>query len=261
MRLILLIWIIMLPWFAGAQSVLTLEGHYMGENLYVQNPYVSDSVFCTDSIYVNGKKTNDITNANAYEVMLKDKGLKPYDPVVVKIYHKAGCSPGVIPGSTAHHNSYIHVEHISIDSTGLLKWTTKNDSTIHKIIFSVEQYVWNKWITVGEVQQEDIKQTAFSFQATLHADENKFRVKYSTMYGKTYPSKTIVIKSNLVEVTFQLALQVKQLLFSRETRYEIYDSSGHLLKHGFGKVADIGNLKKGKYFLNYDNKTDEIKIR
>lgn len=45
-------------------------------------------------------------------------------------------------------------------------------------------------------------------------------------------------------------------MFTSETLFEVYDSYGNIVKKGFGEKVDVSNLKKGIYYLNYDNKTD-----
>ena len=46
-----------------------------------------------------------------------------------------------------------------------------------------------------------------------------------------------------------------------ETKYEIFDSYGVIVKKGTNTVIDCGNLKKGVYYINYDNINDKfIKI-
>jgi hypothetical protein len=40
--------------------------------------------------------------------------------------------------------------------------------------------------------------------------------------------------------------------------YEIYDSYGNIVKKGTTKRVEVGNLQKGIYYLNYDNKSDKF---
>ena len=48
----------------------------------------------------------------------------------------------------------------------------------------------------------------------------------------------------------------KEITFSSATNYEIYNYYGKLQKRGFAKRVKIAGYKNGKYFLNYDNKTE-----
>jgi hypothetical protein len=42
--------------------------------------------------------------------------------------------------------------------------------------------------------------------------------------------------------------------FSSATLYEVYDQFGNIVKRGFASEIDVKDLKKGLYYLNYDNK-------
>jgi hypothetical protein len=47
-------------------------------------------------------------------------------------------------------------------------------------------------------------------------------------------------------------------VFSSETRYEVFDKFGNLIKTGYGKIIDVSNLKAGEdYYLNYDSSFGE----
>ena len=40
--------------------------------------------------------------------------------------------------------------------------------------------------------------------------------------------------------------------------FEVYDIHGNIVKKGFSSTIDASNLKKGIYYLNYDNSTVEF---
>ncbi len=46
------------------------------------------------------------------------------------------------------------------------------------------------------------------------------------------------------------------LKFSEETFYEIFDERGGFIRDGYGSEEDVSDLSKGKYWVNYDNKTE-----
>ena len=50
----------------------------------------------------------------------------------------------------------------------------------------------------------------------------------------------------------------KEITFTQKTKYEIFDSFGNIVKKGFGDKIDCVTLKKGLYYLNYDNTNDEF---
>ena len=49
-----------------------------------------------------------------------------------------------------------------------------------------------------------------------------------------------------------------EISFSADTRYEIFDIYGNLIKTGFGRSVDVADLESGAtYYLNYDNSFGE----
>jgi len=240
-------------------QVTHLNGAYQGEDLYFQNP-ADGYGFCTDSVYINGKKYEGYIESSAFVVELKNKGFKWGDSLYIKIYHKDWCAPKYLH-AFHHTRTNTRVEALNIDESGLLEWKTKNDSTMHRILFKVEQYCWNKWIVVGEVEQPDLKQTEFSFQPVLHSGINQFRLKWSEgAYGKFNVSKTVTIPSKTPEVKFDFDAETKIVSFSNETRYEVYDAFGNMVKRGLGLNIDLHKLPRGDYYLHYDNREAEIKL-
>lgn len=245
--------------FAKGQQVLTLEGRYTGENLYFQNPFIPADAFCTDSILVNGKRVMTELNSTAFEVKLTESGLKPYDSLMVKVYHKTGCAPKVLP-AFVHHRSYVRVSAISFDSSGVLNWTLDNDSLLNRVVFIVEQYKWNKWVKAGEVEQSDARQTQFSFKPVLHTGENRFRVKYADHSGKPCLSGSAQMTSAKPQVTFKTIRSQRKVIFSSKTQYELYDSSGNMINRGYESEVLFPKNTRAVYFLNYDNRTEEIRF-
>ena len=58
---------------------------------------------------------------------------------------------------------------------------------------------------------------------------------------------------------FITSLKVKdEILFTEETAYEIYDDIGNFIKDGYSLKVTVSDLPKGKYYINYDNKTELI---
>lgn len=81
-----------------AQNVITLEGQYLGKNLFVKNTYGTGGVgYCITEIKVNGKTTRDKINADIFQINLAECGLKTGDKAKVEIICKAGCTPKTNP--------------------------------------------------------------------------------------------------------------------------------------------------------------------
>lgn len=239
-------------------GTIILEGNYQGKNIYVQNPFSGTGVgFCTYEIRVNGNVTTDEVNSSAFEIDLSVHQLQIGDKLVIQVKHKDDCKPKVLNPEVLKPKSTFEVVAMDIDNEGVMKWSTKGESG--KLPYIVEQYRWNKWIKVGEMEGVGTPEdNAYTFKVTPHSGENQFRVKQVDYTGKPRYSKTVKYMSTVTDVTFSPIKVAKDLIFSAETMFEIYDSFGNIVKKGFADKVDVANLKKGIYYLNYDSKTDKF---
>lgn len=244
---------------AQGESIIVLEGHYQGKNIYVQNPFAGSGIgFCTIKVTVNEDVTSDEINSSAYEVDLTQHNLKMGDALTIKIYHKLDCGPKVLNPEVLRPKSTFETISINVGSDRVLTWKTKGEQG--KLTYIVEQYRWNKWIKVGEVDGVGTaEENSYKFEVTAHSGENKFRVKQVDYTGQPRMSPTAKFADpSAAEVTFT-PLKVKDVLeFSAPTMFEIFDSYGNIVKKGFGQKVDCVNLRPGFYYLNYDNKNDKF---
>jgi hypothetical protein len=235
-------------------GVIVLEGNYQGKNLYVQNPFRSAGVgFCAYEVTVNGQVTTDEVNSSAFEIDFKNLGLKVGDKVTVKIEHQDDCTPKVLNPEVLKPKSTFNASSITIDGpSGTLKWHTTDESG--KLPFIVEQYRWNKWIKVGEVDGTGTPEAHdYEFKITPNSGKNSFRVKQVDYTGQPRMSNKVDFTSDMAPVSFSPEKVKDQIFFTAPTSYEIYDEYGNIVKRGFGKDVDASDLKKGIYYLNWDN--------
>ncbi|GAB4377547.1 MAG: hypothetical protein Kow0075_06220 [Salibacteraceae bacterium] len=242
-------------------GTIVLEGNYQGKNLYVKNPFGGSGVgFCVYEVTVNGSVTTDEWNSSAFEIDLSVHNLELGDEVVVVIKHRDDCGgvPKVLNPEVLNPKSTFKTQSISVTPDGTLKWSTTDEAGV--LTFIIEQYRWNKWVYVGEVEGKGRtgKVNEYSFKITPHSGENKFRVKQVDYTGIPRYSPVATFQSNDPPVTFSPTKVEDKIEFSRETMYEIYDIHGNIVKKGFAKQVDVSNLKKGLYYLNYDNSTSEF---
>jgi hypothetical protein len=247
-------------------SVIILEGNYQGKVLYVQNPFGPGGVgFCVTEIKVNGNITTDETNSSAFEIDLKNHKLNIGDKVEVRIFHKEGCKPKVLNPEVLKPKSTFEITAISVDKEGTLKWTTKSETG--KLAFYVEQFRWNKWVRVGEVEGMGTPTSNdYAFKIAPHSGKNQLRVRQTDYSGIPRFSKAVDFISSIPEIDFAPLKASKEVtLFEKgkdgkplETMYEIYDQYGNIVKKGSGIKVDVSNLPKGPYFLNFDNKLGEF---
>ncbi|WP_066756338.1 T9SS type A sorting domain-containing protein [Crocinitomix algicola] len=243
---------------------LSLEGHYQGKNLYVQNPEDEDGFgFCVTKATVNGDPIIDGLQSSAFEIDFTVFGLKIGDPVFIVLEHGIGCKPKVLNKEVLLPKSTFDIESISCTPDGALSWTTTGESG--KLPFVVEQYRWNKWVAVGEVDGVGEAGTnAYTFNVTPHSGENKVRVTQTDNTGQKRPSESVTFENTTLDVIEVSPKMVKSSIkFTSnnkpvETKYEIYDAYGNIVKKGVGSEVDCSNLKKGAYYINFDNKNEKF---
>jgi hypothetical protein len=248
---------------AFGTATIVLEGNYQGKNLIVQNPFASNNVgYCVQEVRVNGNVTTDEWNSSAFEIDFKNMQLKIGDKVEVKITHKDDCKPKILNPEALKPKSSFETLSIKVDSDLILKWSTKGETG--KLTYYVEQFRWNKWVRVGEVNGNGTSDVNnYSFKVTAHSGKNMFRVKQIDYTSQPRVSKNAEYNSTLAEITFTPDKVSKEISFvsgtnNIETMYEVYDQYGNVVKRGFASKIDASNLPKGAYYINYDNKMGEF---
>jgi hypothetical protein len=241
----------------ASAGVLVLEGHYQGKNIYIQNPFSEAGVgFCVFEITVNDLVATDEINSSAFEVDMNNFGLKLGDAVVVKIKHKDGCTPVVLNPEVLKPKSTFDIVKQSIASDGTYTWVTTNETG--ELPFIIEQKRWNKWVKVGEVPGVGKPgENTYTFKVIPHSGENIFRVKQTDLTKRARFSESVSYVTNIPPVTWGPTKPKEEIVFSASTLYEVYDQYGNIVKRGYGDKLDVSTLKKGVYYLNYDNKTGE----
>lgn len=244
----------------GAGEIV-LKGVYQGKNLYIMNPFASSGVgFCVYEVTVNGQLTTDEINSSAFEVDLTVFQFNKGEKLIIVIKHKDGCLPKVINPEVLKPQSTYVAKDMKVDANGNLLWTTTGESG--SLPFIVEQYRWNKWVKVGSIEGKGSSGTNnYSVKVNPHAGYNRFRIKQIDYTRKPRYSKEIKHRSMLPPVTYSPLRPTTEIVFSRETMYEIYDYYGNLVDKGYAAKVDISGLQKGDYFLNYGTKTETFKKR
>ncbi|MCX6182927.1 MAG: hypothetical protein NT150_13470 [Bacteroidetes bacterium] len=245
---------------------IVLEGTYQGKNLYVQNPFTNSGVgFCVYEVRINNQVTTDEVNSSAFEVDFLSFQLAIGAPVVVTIKHKDGCRPRVLNPEVIKPKASFVVVGIACDAEGNLTWKTTNEAG--PIPYVVEQYRWNKWVTVGTVQGKGTpSENKYSFKVTPHSGKNKVRIKQVDYLG-SHPSTDVPFNSKVLPVTFAMKDNTEKTIIFKsasgqpaETMYEIFDGFGNVVKKGFGSSVDISSLQGGKktYYINFDKETQSF---
>jgi len=191
--------------------------------------------------------------------------LKEGDPVTVIIKHKDGCTPKVLNKGALEPSPSFTCSKIECNDAGQLSWETTGE--LGKIPYLIQQFKWNKWVTVGEVMGVTVGEVmgngtktknSYKFQTQLTSGNNKFRVAQKSYEGDLRKSQACEVVSAVVPVTYKYDKKLKMINLSSETSYELYNVYGQIVKRGRGVAVDCSTLPKGEYYLSYDNKTEKL---
>lgn len=248
-------------------AVTVLDGFYLGRRaVYIQAGLTGkDTCCCVTSVTVNGRAVDSTCDfhSGAFAIPLDSSKFRIGDSLHIRMTHKAGCHPRMLyenydPRPTFRVTSHWFTTD-SVKHTTVLHWKTTGE--IGKLTFDVQQFRWNKWVKIGEVTGQG-RPDSCTYDFTIpdvHSGVNQFRVK-QTGTGSSYSiSNTMVYNSGIRKQADYWPIHVTDTLhFSRTTMYEVYDQSGNIVMKGSGAEIDCSKLKRGSYFLNYDNKTGEF---
>jgi len=245
-------------------SALSIEGTYQGKNLYVQNPMDDEGFgYCATKVTVNGDIMPGGTSMGAFEIDFSMFNIAIGEPVFIVIEHNDGCKPKILNPEVLLPRSTFKVTEISVAASGKLVWKTNEEQG--KLPYIIEQYRWNKWVTIGEVQGKGTPETnSYEFQVTPHSGENTVRVTQVDHSGTKRTSKEVKFASTVPTVIKNPA-KVKDIINftsedgkAMETRYEIYDAYGNIVKKGVGSSVNCENLLRGVYYINFDNVNEKF---
>ncbi len=242
---------------------LSIEGNYQGKSLYVQNPENSDGFgYCITKVTVNGKILPSGISQSAFEIDFTIFKIAIGEKVFIVVEHSDDCKPKIINPEVLLPQSTFFTVEILITNSGLLTWKTTNEQG--KLPFIIEQFRWNKWVQIGEVQGKGTPETnSYEFQIMPHSGENTIRVVQIDNSGEKRATKIVKFQSSIAVVEKNPVKVKNSINFTAngvavETKYEIYDAYGNIVKKGVGNSVPCSNLSKGAYYLNFDNKTEKF---
>ena len=253
---IIFIIILLLGQYTFAQEVIILEGNYQNRNIFVSNSPTANGIgYCSFEVRVNGNIVTDQIEARAYEIDLAVFDLKINDPVLIEIKHKRGCSPKILNPDALISKPTFNLVAINLDKEGTLTWSTTDEHGI--LPYIVQQYKWNKWVDVGEVQGNGNPElNEYSFIVAFISGQNKFRIVQKINSQRFRLSESITVKSERPKLNFIYNRRNKKVVFSHTTAYEIHDKYGQLIMRGFDSQADVTHLTKDEYYLSFDSLTE-----
>jgi len=242
---------------AFSQDTLVLQGHYYGKNIYVMNPSIgNDTSFCIQKVLINGQPSKDEIHSNSFEIDFSLMNIQNEAPLKILIIHNAKCHPKIInPEVIQMPNTFAFVN-TKVDKTGKIIWVVKGDLYSD---FIVEEFRWNKWITIGTVAVSDtMKKNVYALDTKPYFGNDEYRISQTDEKGNTVYSKLIKYHSTTKEIFLTTTKVTTEITFTGETAYEVFDEKGNFISDGYGISVNITDLPKGKYLINYDNKTEMV---
>ncbi len=173
---------------SGYGAEISLSGTYQGKNLFVQNPFSTDTEeYCTNEVYVNGKLTLNQPKASAFEIDLSALSLN--SQVEIRIVYKDHCGPKIInPQALKLDSGFKFLVCQATDSE--LKWITEMEPVSG--IYTVERLHDGSWDSVAEIGSKNSEVNNFyKLPATHKNGLNIYRIKFTQAEGISLYSKEI----------------------------------------------------------------------
>ena len=263
MKLSLLLFLILPLFVFGQYKLLSTEGQYQGDKLFIKNPKQMDGFgYCIIKVTVNGEVLPASIQSPNFEVDFSLFNLEIGDDVFVVIEHFDGCTPRFLNPKILLPESTFKLKDIRMKNKQLLQWETENEKGI--LDYDIEQFKWNNWESVGQVRGKGLeKSNIYSFKVSPHSGENKFRVTQTDNSGEKRISQEIIQESDIEKYTMSPS-RVRDYIFFysagelKKTRFEVFDAFGNLLKVWLSNNVDCRNIVNGIYYMNYDNKTEKF---
>jgi hypothetical protein len=127
--------------------------------------------------------------------------------------------------------------------------------------FTIKQFTYNEWKTIDTLMNPSSEYIDLvNYPFFLHSGINKFQICINNrVYFNNNFDNELTVEAKKAEVKTENKKVIKTALtFSDTTIYEVQDQYGLKLLSGKGKTIDCRNLHKGKYILNFDNRTVEF---
>jgi len=249
--------------FLGIAQELNISGTYQGQNLYVSNPTLENDTnkFCVKAVYVNNVKTQDVINSNAFEIDFSQINLAEDKAVDVRIIYHEGCKPTIVNPNVLQVSANFSITPPRVDRrSNLLTWSISG--TLDENPFIVEQFRWEKWIQLGEVLPSDsVSANSYAYEVGFHSKQNTFRIRHIDISGVERISREGRYVSREEEITILSTRVSDWIYFSGETLYEVYDEKGIFILDGFGKDINVRDFERGRYWVNFDNRTEIVTKR
>jgi len=231
---------------------------YTCQNIYIQNPFADDlNHYCIDSIELNGKLYTKDVEKSSIAIKLDSLYIPLGSPIKITLYYKVTCMPKIL---TPMHprGSKLTFNSIQLNKDGVLTWKTTNDSIGIRPPFLIEQFRFNRWIRISEIEQTWKSENTYSTRVNLLPGINTFRINsYSG-----YISDTITIDSEIKPIPYSIDSINKKITFADSVSFELQRNDKFSIRFDNGRntMIDFSMYEPGKYILFYDNEVIYLTI-
>jgi len=257
-RLLLVYFFVFMSAYCFSQTdTLRQGGKYYGSSLYIYNPSIEGS-YSVKKIIVNQDTITENIATNGIEIDFASLGLKDEALVDIQIVYDSSETPTIVNNDALKGQRKFRFSRPKY-SNEFLQWYISGDLSDMPII--VEHFKWGEWRDVGQVDPLDtVKNNFYQYNIQLHSGINKIRLSTLNIENVKVVSKEVRYRpARLQSVVLKTTKIKEEIVFSRETEYELYDLNGELKEKGINRYVDMKSYPKGIYWLNYDDATIQIK--
>ncbi|MFT5749801.1 MAG: hypothetical protein ACI93S_001070 [Ancylomarina sp.] len=242
----------------ASSQELNIKGVFTGANVYVVNPFVdSEDRFTIDSISINDKEYTEDLESSAFEIDLAHMGFKLGEDLRFCIHYKDSIKPSILNIEALKALSSFKMKDAYVDEDQFFNWKCSNE--VGSLPFNIQQYRWNKWVTVGQLRGIGTSGlNHYRIKVPVHSGDNMFRIHQVDYTKKDNYSDTIRYTSELKPVQLVNKKVKTELKFSSPTQFQIFDLFGNLIYDGYGGEVRFDDLIPGKYYVNFDNTIGEF---
>ena len=151
MKIVLIVFLSLPSLLFSQYKLLSTEGQYQGDNLFIKNPKQVDGFgYCIIKVTVNGDVLPASIQSPNFEVDFSLFNLEVGADVFVVIEHFEGCTPRFLNPEILLPESTFVLADIQMRDNTILEWSTTNETSI--LDYDIEQFKWNHWVSVGQVR-------------------------------------------------------------------------------------------------------------
>ena len=254
---LILVFFLFISTIASSQE-LNIQGVFTGANVYIVNPFTdSEDRFTIESIFINDKEYINDFESSAFEIDLAHMGFKLGQDLRFCIRYKDSIMPSIVNIEAIKALSSFEMKRAFVDKDQFLNWKCSNE--MGSLPFNVQQYRWNKWVTIGQLRGVGTYGVNhYRIKVPVHSGKNMFRIHQVDYTEKDKYSDTIQYKSKLKPIYLVNKKVKRELKFSAPTQFQIFDLFGNLIYDGYGAEVRFDDLIPGKYYVNFDNTIGEF---